>query len=288
MKKGLKITVWILTLLAVLLLAGLVAIQSPVVQTAVGKRIVERIQKGTDATIRFKDISIRPTEAILLEGLVVLDNKPLIPGMDTILFVDNLSVKFSLRGLINGNGAYEIIPLQFGSGRYQFTLMIAQKKGSNRCSCAGTVMLNCRMANDDNCFLYPNQYVDYDADSPLVEKAQEICRGLTDPKEIAKAICGYVSNHFVYDWLKAGMVKSGQAKGLLPDIGTTWETKKGICQDLSAVLCAMLRSQGIPAKLAIGSADGSYHSWVVIIIDGKTKRFDPSFSARSYKAERYY
>lgn len=189
---------------------------------------------------------------------------------------------------INGNGAYEIIPLQFGSGRYQFTLMIAQKKGSNRCSCAGTVMLNCRMANDDNCFLYPNQYVDYDADSPLVEKAQEICRGLTDPKEIAKAICGYVSNHFVYDWLKAGMVKSGQAKGLLPDIGTTWETKKGICQDLSAVLCAMLRSQGIPAKLAIGSADGSYHSWVVIIIDGKTKRFDPSFSARSYKAERYY
>ncbi len=106
MKKGLKITVWILALLAVLLLAGLVAIQSPVVQTAVGKRIVERIQKGTDATIRFKDISIRPTEAILLEGLVVLDNKPLIPGMDTILFVDNLSVKFSLRGLINGNGAY--------------------------------------------------------------------------------------------------------------------------------------------------------------------------------------
>ena len=57
MKKGLKITVWILALLAVLLLAGLVAIQSPVVQTAVGKRIVERIQKGTDATIRFKDIS---------------------------------------------------------------------------------------------------------------------------------------------------------------------------------------------------------------------------------------
>lgn len=106
MKKGLKITVWILTLLAVLLLAGLVAIQSPAVQTALGRRIIERFQKDTDVTIRFKDISIRPTEAILLQGLVVLDNKPYIPDMDTLLYVDKLSVKFSLRGLINGKGAY--------------------------------------------------------------------------------------------------------------------------------------------------------------------------------------
>jgi len=189
---------------------------------------------------------------------------------------------------INGNGEYEVIPLQFGSGKYQFTLMIEQRKGSNRCCCAGTVMLNCRITNDYNCFLYPNQYVSYDANSPLVKEAQKLCKGLTDPKEIVKAICGYINKHFEYDWLKASMIKSNQTKNLLPDIGTTWETKRGICQDLSAVTCAMLRSQGISAKLAIGSADGNYHSWVVIIIDGKTKRFDPSFSARSYKAERYY
>ena len=189
---------------------------------------------------------------------------------------------------INGNGEYEIIPLQFGSGNYQFTLMIAQKKGSNRCSCAGTVTLDCKLADEFNCFLYPNQYVNYSADSPLVAEAQALCEDLTDPQEIVKAICEYVSRHFDYDWLKAGTIKSNQTKDLLPDIGTTWDTKKGICQDLSAVTCAMLRSQGIPAKLAIGSADGSYHSWVVIIIDGKTRRFDPSFSARSYKAERYY
>lgn len=106
MKKGLKITVWILTLLAVLLLAGLVAIQSPAVQTALGKRIIQRFEKGTDATIQFKSISIRPTEAILIQDLVVLDNHPYLPGMDTVLYVDNLSVKFSLRGFINGRGAY--------------------------------------------------------------------------------------------------------------------------------------------------------------------------------------
>ena len=121
MKKGLKITVWILTLLAVLLLAGLVAIQSPAVQTALGKRIIERFQKGTDATIQFKDISIRPTEAILLQGLVVLDNHPYLPGMDTVLYVDNLSVKFSLRGLINGKGAY-IRRLRLSGGGFNLVM----------------------------------------------------------------------------------------------------------------------------------------------------------------------
>lgn len=189
---------------------------------------------------------------------------------------------------INGDGNYETIPLQYGSGKYMFTLMIAQKKGSNRCCQAGTVTLNCKMTNDDNCFLYPNQYVNYDADSPLVEETRELCKGLTDPKEIVKAVCGYVSRHFDYDWLKYGMIRLNQTKDLLPDVGTTWDTKKGICQDLSAVTCAMLRSQGIPAKLAIGSADGSCHSWVVIIIDGKARRFDPTSSAGNYKAERYY
>ena len=106
MRKGLKITAWILGLLAILLLAGLVAIQSPAVQTALGKRIVGIIQKDADATIEFSDISIRPLEAIILKDLVVRDTKPAIPELDTILYVDNLSVKFSLRGFLSGKGAH--------------------------------------------------------------------------------------------------------------------------------------------------------------------------------------
>lgn len=106
MKRGLKITVWILGLLAILLLAGLVAIQSPAVQTYLGKQVIARLQKNMDATIRFNKISVRPTEALLLEDLVVLDNHPAVPGMDTLLYVNSLSVKFSLRGLLQGRGAY--------------------------------------------------------------------------------------------------------------------------------------------------------------------------------------
>lgn len=189
---------------------------------------------------------------------------------------------------MNGEGKNEIIPLQFGSGAYRFTLLIARKKGCNRCDRAGTITLKCIMPDESSCFLYPNQYVDYDAASPLVKEAQRLCEGINAPMDIVKTICSYVRSHFSYDCVKSNMVRSNQAKNILPDIAATWKTGKGICQDLSALTCAMLRSQGIHAKLTIGSADGSYHAWVVIMIDGKSWRFDPSFSAKEYRAERYY
>ena len=189
---------------------------------------------------------------------------------------------------MNGNGENEIIPLQFGSGAYKFTLLISQGKNCNRYDRAGTITLKCKMPDESSCFLYPNQYVDYEADSPLVKEAQRLCEDLDTPMEVVKTICGYVRSHFIYDWNKCNTIRSDHAKNILPDIQATWESGKGICQDLSALTCAMLRSQGIRAKLAIGSADGSYHAWVVIMINGKRELFDPSFSAKSYQAERYY
>ena len=194
----------------------------------------------------------------------------------------------SLYYRVNGEGRYEIIPLQFGSGRYQFTLGIARTKGSNRYAASGRVCLKCSMKDETSCFLYPNQYVDYSADSPAVKKARDLCEGLSDPGEIADRICDYVGRNYIYDWSRAGAVRSGRLKDQLPDVNTAWTTGKGTCQDLSALTCVMLRSRGIPAKLAIGRADGGCHCWVVIIIDGKSRRFDPTAAARSYQAERYY
>jgi transglutaminase-like putative cysteine protease len=38
--------------------------------------------------------------------------------------------------------------------------------------------------------------------------------------------------------------------------------KSGICLDLAALVVALLRIMGIPAKLTIGMADRQYHAWV--------------------------
>ena len=102
MKKALKITAWVLALILLLLAAALVALQSPKVQTALGKRVVQRLEKKLDATIDFKLVSVRPFDAIVLEDVLLKDNDPYIPAMDTILYVKSLSAKFSLRGLYDG------------------------------------------------------------------------------------------------------------------------------------------------------------------------------------------
>ena len=118
-----------------------------------------------------------------------------------------------------------------------------------------------------------------------------MCKGMTDQAEIYKAVCNYVTSNFVYDFIKSVTVKPGQ----LPQIDECWNSKMGICQDLSALTCAMLRSQGVPARLMIGTVGANtYHAWVVAVVNGEEKFFDPtaelnaSSKTDTYTTERYY
>ena len=188
---------------------------------------------------------------------------------------------------LNGNGKYELFPLQFGSGRYTVTLYenVIGRQYRN----IGTVSMYVQLNSPLSPFLVPNQYVNYGRDSELVTIADELCDGM-DAQSAFNAICHYVKTHFVYDYVKSITVKPG----VLPDIETTMRKHMGICQDLSAVAVAMLRTQGIPAKLVIGYADGQYHAWVTALVDGKTMRFDPTAALMAiskpstYTTERVY
>ena len=153
---------------------------------------------------------------------------------------------------MNNDEKYETIPLQYGSGEYTFSLGIAETADSSQYESAGTISLKCKIPDENSCFLYPNQYVSYSADSPVIEKARELCRDLNNPADIAKAICSYIQDVFCYDYVKFVTADEEQ----LTDIETAWKEKEGIEQDLSAVTCAMLRSQGVPAFHFLG---GNHH-----------------------------
>ena len=189
---------------------------------------------------------------------------------------------------INNTGEYEVFPLQFGSGKYQVSLF--ENAGGKKYSKEGTVKLSVKMPDELSCFLYPNQYVSYTADTECVKKSLELCEGMTDQKEIYKTIRNYVLTNFHYDFIKSVTVKAGQ----LPDIDYCWENQMGICQDLSAMTCAMLRVQGIPARLMIGTVGSVYHAWVVAVVNGEETFFDPtaelngSSKTDTYSTERYY
>lgn len=189
---------------------------------------------------------------------------------------------------LNGRREWEIIPLQFGSGKYTLTLYVNASK--NNYTAGGRVSVTAEFSRPNAAFLVPNQYVNYGADTPLVALSDEICAGLSTDREKFDAIRAYIKSNYVYDYVKAATVTTGT----LPDIEGAYAKGMGICQDLAAIAVCMLRVQGIPAQLMIGHVGNNYHAWSSALIDGEGVRYDPTLEVQgattnaAYKVERYY
>lgn len=188
---------------------------------------------------------------------------------------------------MNLNADFEVFPLQLGSGYYEISLF--ENVSGKKYALAGTLALNVSLTSENIPFYYPNQYVDYTIFSEAVAKADELCAGKSE-LEIYQILCNFMQSNFLYDFVKAITVKAGT----LPDIDGSYAKKMGVCQDLSAILCCMLRTQGLPARLIIGYADKQYHAWTVTEIGGKDYFFDPTAAlsaianVKDYSVERYY
>ena len=244
-----------------------------------------KLPEATGKTVR-KDGKITVDCSNMSEGYIMVKGKKSSKRLKIQIATAGAKLNYDL----NSNGEYEVFPLQFGSGKYQVALFenVSGKKYSKE----GSVKLSVKMENELSCFLYPNQYVNYDENTACVKYAGELCKGMTDQADIFAAVTNYVKGGtFVYDYIKSVTVKPGQ----LPQIDECWETRMGICQDLSAMTCAMLRSQGIPARLMIGTVGANtYHAWVVAVVNGDERFFDPtaelnaSSKTETYTTERYY
>ncbi|MBQ9193117.1 MAG: translocation/assembly module TamB domain-containing protein [Bacteroidales bacterium] len=105
MKKGLRITFRVLAVLLLLLLALVVAVESPAVQTYLARKAVERFAGNIDADIEVGGVTVKPFDALVLRNVVVKDRHPyrggLLPAQDTLLSVGTLSARFSLKGLLH-------------------------------------------------------------------------------------------------------------------------------------------------------------------------------------------
>ena len=197
---------------------------------------------------------------------------------------------------LNAGGEEEILPLQFGSGKY--TVSLYRQISGSKYQKDGEISFTVKMKDKLGYTLYPNQWVNYTAETAAVQYADELCAGLTDEYEIVMAVYDFMNKNFDYDWFKSGDVRAGILTEILPDIDGSWETRTGICQDMAAIMCAMLRSQGIHARLVVGTCGSTPHAWVTVYFhnaEGRTMKMslDPTYHCNAtakagYKAERYY
>ncbi len=164
---------------------------------------------------------------------------------------------------LTNSGVYEVFPLSEGSGSYQ--VKVFENVSGNQYTQAFSQDINANITNQFGPFLYPNQYVNFNASSAAVQTGSQIVAGVSSQLDVVAAIYNYVVGNISYDTAKASSVQSGY----LPNVDVVLAQKKGICFDYAALMTAMLRSQDIPTKLVVGYTGNLYHAWINVYLDGQ-------------------
>ena len=188
----------------------------------------------------------------------------------------------------NLHGGYETFPVTAGNGTY--TIGVFENISETKYSTALSFTADAGITNEFGPYLYPNQYVNFNASSLPVSKAVELAYTANTDLEVVENVYNYIIDHFTYDYDKAKSVVSGY----LPVVDDVYRTNTGICFDYAAVMATMLRSQNIPTRLEVGYMGEEYHAWISIYIedigwingiiefDGSTwNLMDPTFASTS-------
>lgn len=153
-----------------------------------------------------------------------------------------------------------VFPLTAGSGTY--TIMTFENVIADQYASLFSEVFDVEITDEFLPFLYPNQFVNFDKDSQAISLAAELTADVASDLEALTAIYEYVTSNISYDNVKAATVSGNY----LPDIDETLASKTGICFDYASLTTAMLRSVGIPSKLAIGYSGDIRHAWIDVYI----------------------
>lgn len=207
-----------------------------------------------------------------------------ITGPDSVTYTYNL------------HGGYEVFPLTSGNGTYTVSIFESVDIAENKYATTMSEMISVDITNEFGPYLYPNQYVNFSADSLPVAEAVSLAASANTDLDVVANVYNYMIENYTYDYEKAATVQSGY----LPDVDEIYQAKTGICFDYAAVTATMLRSQSIPTRLEVGYKGEEYHAWIstyiqdigwingIIEFDGKTWRLlDPTFAATSSSPKKF-
>jgi transglutaminase-like putative cysteine protease len=159
---------------------------------------------------------------------------------------------------ITGGDEYVVIPLTCGDGLYSVSLW--ENIYDDKFAAIFAQDIQVQIQDPFLPFLYPNQFVNFNAGSQAVAMSQTLTTGASGEIQAIQDIYEYVIENVDYDFDKAVTVGANY----LPVIDETLSTKKGICFDYAVLTAAMLRAQRIPARLVVGYAGSAYHAWIEV------------------------
>ncbi len=164
-------------------------------------------------------------------------------------------------------GVFMGIPLQNGNGSYTLTVYEQVSGTSYTTKMAHTFTVT--LASSLKPFTAASVMVDFSRGSACVSQANSLCSGIGTATGRVDAVYRWIVDNITYDRDLAGSITSGQVTTYIPNPDNTYNTRKGICFDYAALMCAMLRSQGIPTRLIVGQTSLGYHAWNEVYFEGQ-------------------
>ncbi|WP_053368369.1 transglutaminase-like domain-containing protein [Bacillus sp. FJAT-27245] len=196
------------------------------------------------------------------------------------------------------DGTINYLPLQMNNGSY--TINVYEQIKDTSYVPVHQTAVQLALKDPNQVYLQSVQNIRWNKSMKPIKKAAELASKLKRNEDKVKAIHSYIVKNVKYDSQKLKTVQPGY----LPSIEATFKENRGICYDYSSLFAAMLRSQGIPAKVAMGYTPGvkGYHAWnevyikelnrwVVIdtTVDASSKKVSTIFKKESlYSKEKEY
>ena len=165
---------------------------------------------------------------------------------------------------VPNTGEVSYYPLSDGSGNYTLRLMRKITEDPKDTSYARVLQksFTAELFDEFQPFLRPSTYVWFTGYSVCVNEAAALCAGLSDDDEKIERINSFVIERLYYD----ETLDEGEEQGFIRDPDAILAAGRGQCLDYAVLAAAMLRSQGIPAKVVYGPVTGveGIHAWNMV------------------------
>ncbi len=175
-------------------------------------------------------------------------------------------------------GTVAYYPLSDGDGSY--TVQLLQGVVGERTDLYERVLEStgrARLLDEFQPYIRPSTYVWFSGHARCVSEAAALCAGVTDDDEKIERIRGFVIDTLRYD----AALAEREDLSFIRDPDVILARGTGVCLDYAVLTAAMLRSQGIPAKVVYGevsSAEG-LHAWnMAYTASAGWQRLDTTFA----------
>ena len=166
---------------------------------------------------------------------------------------------------VPNNGLVAYYPLSAGNGTYSIQILRKIEDDTHENLYERVLSGSCEalLFDEFQPFLRPSTYVWFTGYSSCVNSAARLCSGESSDDSKIELIKSFICETMNYDESLAAR----EDQGFIRDPDAILARGSGTCLDYAVLAAAMLRSQGIPAKVVYGHVNGmtdELHAWNMV------------------------